>query len=224
MSLPKAPEARTLKGDRQAMVYMPPESHLEQDVARGKAAAITVFGRMIGNRWLFVLLACATLAGCSTPNVNPVQARPGTGYVDFYTDNDQELCWEIKQAKGARGELKTVCCEYEPAKGNILRLASRPGEQRFQIWFNNQATEGPQPVQVTVEAGKVTPVRVTLKAASTATVSRKVYGFRPSYRGYGRGTRVATEQEEICRIEPEAGVAQAYQQKERMPYFSAPPK
>jgi hypothetical protein len=173
------------------------------------------------NLWLAPL--CVGLAGCGTANLNPPTARANTGYVDFYTESSLGLSWEVKRAVGATGAMQTVYSEFEPLEGTVLRLATPPGDYRFQIWFMNQATEGPQSVQVKVEDGKITPVRVVLEAAGTAAIDRKVYGFRPSAKGYGRGTKIVSDENAVYRIKPMAESPRAYETKERMPYFSAGP-
>jgi hypothetical protein len=171
-------------------------------------------------------LAAASLAiaGCGTPNVNPPAPRAHTGYVDFYTGTNLSLSWEVKRADKDNGELRTVFLEYKPLEATILRLAVPPGSHRFQVWFMNQATQGPQTVQVEVENGKVTPVHITLTPAGTTTVETKVYGFRPSAKGYGRGTKIESEETGTYQIGAVAEQPRGYGTKEQMPYFVPAPK
>ncbi len=167
---------------------------------------------------LWLVWICST--GCSTHDVNPPAPRADTGYVDFYTDSDLGLSWEVKRADDRTGELQTVFSEYKPVVGSILRLAAPPGNHRFQVWFSNQFTEGPQTVQVQVEDGKVTPVHVTLTSAGSTLVREKNYSFRGSAKGYARGTKISTEQGQVFRIGLAAGMPEAYQPKEKKPYWS----
>lgn len=160
------------------------------------------------------------LTGCSTPNVNPPAPRANTGYVDFYTDSDLGLSWEVKCADDRTGELRTVFSEFKPVPGTILRLAAPPGNHRFQVWFSNQFTEGPQTVQVQVLDGKVTPVHVALTPAGATSVRDKTYSFRGSAKGYGRGTRVSTEEGQVFQINAVPGIPEDYQPKEQKPYWS----
>src|SRR5215469_9526049 len=88
------------------------------------------------------------IAGCSTPNVNPPSPRANTGYVDFYTDSALELSWEVKEEKEPGGKLRTVFSDLNPVEGTILRLAAPPGRHRFEVWFMDQVTEGPQAIEV----------------------------------------------------------------------------
>jgi len=164
------------------------------------------------------------LTGCSTPNVNPTSPRPNTGYVDFYTDSDMGLSWEVKRAEEGKGEMREVFSEFKPVQGTVLRLAAPPGNQRFQVWFINQVTEGPQTVEVQVADGKVTPVRVTLTSAGSTSVDRKHYAFRGSTKGYGGGTKIVSGQSAVFQIGAVAGTPQAYRTKEAMPYWSSAPK
>src|SRR5690242_17457391 len=68
-------------------------------------------------------LAVLLSPGCGTPNVNPAAPRSNTGYVDFYTDSDYSLAWEVKMAEEGSSKMKTVFCEYKPLESPVLRLA-----------------------------------------------------------------------------------------------------
>jgi len=160
-------------------------------------------------------------AGCSTSNVNPPTPRAHTGYVDFYTDSSQGLSWEVKRGSEAGGEMRTVFSEFKPVEGTILRLAAPPGTYRFQVWFSNQVTEGPQTVSVLVQEGKVTPVHVTLTPVGKTSVDRKSYGYRPTARATRQVPRIVSEQNVVFQIGAEPGAPQEYHPKEQMPYFSS---
>ena len=171
----------------------------------------------LGVTWLI-------LGGCSTPNVNPPAPSAHTGYVDFYTDSDMGLSWEVKRADDRTGEMRGLFSEFEPVQGTVLRLAAPPGNHRFQVWFTNQVTEGPQTVQVQVVDGRVTPVHVTLTPVGSTSVERKDYSFRGSTKGYGSGTKIVSGQSEVFQIGAVAGSPQPYGTKEAMPYWSLAPK
>jgi hypothetical protein len=170
--------------------------------------------------WL-AAIACLGLAGCGTADVNPSTPRARTGYVDFYTDSSLDLSWEVKRADQPGGEMRTVFWEFDPVQGTVLRLSAPPGKYRFQVWFLNLATEGPKIVEVDVRDGKITPVHVELKASGTADVDRKLYGFRASAKGYGRGTKIVTERNAVFRIDTTAEPVRAYASKQSMPYYEA---
>ena len=167
-----------------------------------------------------LLLAGLVFSGCSTSNPNPGHPHANTGYVDFYTDSNLELSWQVKAFEKESDELKTVFSQFDPVEGSVLRLAASPGRQRYQVWIVNRVTEGPVFVDVPVENGKVTPVHVTLTPSGTTSVNRKVYGFRPSAKGYGRGTKIVTSGEDVFRLGLTAEPAKPYQTKERMQYWS----
>ena len=161
------------------------------------------------------------MTGCGTPNPNPATPHANTGYIDFYTDSNMELSWQVMRFDTQKAELEDVFSKFDPVEGTILRIASPLGRQRYQVWIVNRVTEGPLFVDVQVEEGKVIPVHVTLTPAGTTTVDRKVYGFRPSAKGYGRGTKIVTSQDEVFRLGLTSETAKPYQTKERMPYWSA---
>jgi hypothetical protein len=167
-----------------------------------------------------LLLGGLAFPGCSTSNPNPSHPHANTGYIDFYTDSNLELSWEVKWFDPQTAELEKVFSQFEPVKGSVLRIAASPGRQRYQVWIVNRVTEGPVFVDVPVENGKVSPVHVTLASAGATSVDRKVYGFRPSAKGYGRGTKIVTQGEEVFRLGLTAETAKPYQTRERMPYWS----
>lgn len=170
-------------------------------------------------RYLAVL-ACLVSAGCGTPNVNPPVPRADTGYVDFYTDSNLSLSWSVQRAAGPDGAMRKVFSEFKPVPGNILRLAAPAGRHRFEIGLNNQVTTGPQTVVVEVANGKVTPVRVTLTPAGSASVIGKSYEYRSTVKATRRVTRISTGDQPVFRIEAKADAPQDYRPKERMPYFA----
>src|SRR5689334_22379785 len=92
---------------------------------------------MIGSIRLLAALACLTLVGCRTADLNPPAPRARTGYVDFYTDKNLDLSWEIKRADGRKGAMRTVFSEFDPPAENILRLDAPAGTNHFSVWFRN---------------------------------------------------------------------------------------
>jgi hypothetical protein len=173
---------------------------------------------------ILAVAGCLALNGCGTNSPNPHSPKPNTGYVDFYTDSSLDLTWQVKRRDEANSELRTVLSDYQPVQGTILRLAAPPGNHQFQIWIVNRITTGPQDVKVPIENGQVTPVHVTLTPAGTNFVQNKVYGFRPSAKGYGRGTKITREEERVYDTAAVAEKPQPYRVKEQMPYFQPEPK
>lgn len=172
---------------------------------------------------LLTTCACLALVGCSSPNVNPSTPRANTGYVDFYTDTNLDLSWEIKQARESGGEMETLFYDITPVPENVLRLAATPGNHTFQIWVVNRVTD-PQTITTSIENGRITPVHVVLEPTGTASVQNKEYGFHPSAKGYARGTKIVVTDSQTYRINAVAAAPLSYQTKERMPYFASQPK
>src|SRR5580698_2511624 len=97
------------------------------------------------------------LGGCaSSPNVNPATARPGMGYVDFYTDDADNLYWDVTDLQSHQ----KVFYQFAPYQQPILRLAFKPGAYELQVNFLNHVITTPGTAQVDVQAGRVTPVIV----------------------------------------------------------------
>lgn len=159
------------------------------------------------------------ISGCSTSSPNPSAPKANTAYVDFYTDSSLDLIWQIKRADSKKGDLRTVFSDYEPVQGTLLRLAAPPGTQQFEVWIVNRITTGPQPVRLQMMDGKITPVHITLTSEGTNYVQTKVYGFRPSAKGYGRGTKITREQEQVYQIGVAVEDPVAYRVKQQMPYY-----
>lgn len=172
---------------------------------------------------LTAALACLAVAGCKTGQVNPASPRADTGYVDFYTDADEGLSWEVKETTEG-GETRTVYAGYKELTGNVLRLAAPAGTHRFTIWFYNLVTTGPQAVVVQVENARVTPVRISLTPAGSTAVVTKSYEYRPTALASRRVSRVATDKQQTLQIGAIAANPTDYQPKERMPYFAGSAK
>ncbi len=166
------------------------------------------------------LLVCLLAAGCASPNVNPPVAHSHVGYVDFFTDANESLSWEVKRQSTGSGQMDTVFAEYQPLAGNILRLATPAGVNSFRVWFMNRFTSGPQTVQVQVENGKVTPVHVTLTPAGTVSAENISYGYRPVGRATRRVAKATPEEHDTLQVGLATGTPQEYLPKERMPYFA----
>jgi hypothetical protein len=195
---------------------------MKEDFAKAPRGEARREGNAPHRLMVICLLGTLVLTGCGTPAANPSKPHANTGYVDFYTDSPLDLSWEIK--RGDQGELQTVFSDFDPVPGTVLRLAGPPGTHKFEVWVMNRVTEGPQSLDVSLEDGKITPVHVTLTSGGKASVDRKVYGFRPSAKGYGRGTKIVTDESAVYKIGAVAESPRTYQQKEQMHYYSAEPK
>ena len=169
------------------------------------------------SRWLLFLLAASGLVGCSSLEPNPFTPAANIGYVDFYCETTSDLSWDVYRVD-AKGKTKTAFSQYKPLAGNVLRIPVAPGQQRFRVGIFNRVTEGPEEATVSVQNGKVTPVKVTLVKSGTVTTQDKTYSFRGSAKGYARGTKFSREENPVLAILLEAQPPVAYEQKEKMSY------
>jgi hypothetical protein len=169
---------------------------------------------------LLMLVAVGLLVvGCASPNVNPPQARANTGYVDFHADSASELCWEVARFDGRSQSYQRVFSELEPPLGGVLRLAFAPGRHRLRVTILNRVITQPAEVEVELQDGKITPVRVTLTEAGVALVQTRQTSRGGTARGrYGRRTTIGSDETVMYAISAVADTPVAYQLKERMSY------
>ena len=157
--------------------------------------------------------------GCAAPNVNPVSARPYTGYVDFYAVNADHLCWDITDIK----RNKKVFYEFNPVQEPILRLAFKPGRYQLRVTFLNHAVTVPGVADVEVQDGKVTPVTVTLVSAGTVLVETRDGRLAGTYYGrLGRRTKISNTDAISYEVSVEPQPPVPFQPKAQMPYAVAP--
>lgn len=158
-------------------------------------------------------------SGCASPDLNPPQPRADTGYVDFYASPPEPLSWEVARLDERTGVYKRVYSELHPPEAGILRLALPPGLHSLRLAFLDRLITHPVDLQVEVQDGKITPVRVTLARDAMATVRTKERTYGPTaYGRYGRRSQIETYQDVAHRILPEPEPALVYEVKERMPY------
>jgi hypothetical protein len=157
--------------------------------------------------------------GCASANVNPPAPRANTGYVDFYSTTDAEVCWEVRDGGDSGNDFRTVFSDVKPVQGDVLRLPFKPGHHRLRITFLNRAILKPAQADVFVENEKITPLRVILTEGGATTVLSKqtTMGGTPSGRG-GRRVKINSEESALFTISAVADAAVPYQPKEQMPY------
>ena len=165
-------------------------------------------------------MAVAILAGgCASRDVNPPAAKPRTGYVDFYVDDDSSLCWQIQQLGKDQTRGKILFEEFTPLTNAVVRLAFAPGEYRFAVNFLNRSIPEPAFADVLVGDGKVTPVRITLVETGKTIVENREARVGGTFFGRtGRSTRIRAREGATFRIEAQAHETIPYQPKENMPW------
>jgi hypothetical protein len=167
---------------------------------------------------LFALLALWA-SGCATQNVNPPQARANMGYADFRADPAGELYWQVERFDDHAQVFQKVFSELEPPTGGLLRLAFAPGRHRLRVTFLNRVITQPAEIEVEVQDGRITPVRVVLTSAGTTQVETREVSRGGTVRGhYGRRTRLGSDETVRYGLSAVADPPVPYQVKERMPY------
>lgn len=169
----------------------------------------------------YLLLAGLALAigGCASTNVNPSTARHGKGYVDFYADDADSLFWIVTDLK----TNKKLYDVFDPLDESILRLALKPGTYELQVTFANHIIDAPGTVEVEVQEGKITPVRVTLLPAGEALFKTRSVGWGSTYFGvYGRRTTINHHPSTSYEVGLETLDPLPYQPKAKMPYYQRP--
>jgi hypothetical protein len=155
--------------------------------------------------------------GCAVSDVNPRTVRANTGYVDFYADNDDGLCWQIQRLGKNEHRGKILFEEFRPRTNGVLRLPFPPGQYRLGVAFLNRAVTEPGVVNLAVEDGKITPVRVTLVETGKALTQTKDVRVGSTFYGrYGRRTKIRASEGATFRVEAEAQTAVGYQPKEKL--------
>ena len=157
--------------------------------------------------------------GCASPNVNPSRAKTDTGYVDIYSEEGDALAWEVKRFDDKAQDFKRVFMDVEPPPGGVVRLAFPPGQQRLRMTVVNRVIVSPTELELEVQDGKVTPLRVALTEDGVTIVNSRDINRGGTARGrYGRRTRVQGDEAIRFRINATAEQAVEYQPKERMSY------
>lgn len=170
-----------------------------------------------------LVAAVLFIPACASPNVNPLQAQPNTGYVDLYSPTDGELCWDVGESKGAGDHFRTVFSDVKPVERDLLRLAFAPGPHRLRVTFLNRVITEPVVFNCDVPAGNILPVAISLTPAGQTTVLSKetTIGGTPSGRG-GRRTKINSEETIRYNLSAEVAPAFPYQPKNEIHYPNQP--
>lgn len=174
---------------------------------------------------LHLSIAAALLfaSGCASPNVNPPQAQPNTGYIDLHSPTDDTLCWDVGESTGSRNHFRRVFSDVKPVEGDLLRLAFDAGPHRLRVTFLNRVVSEPVDFTCDVRAGNIVPVAISLKPAGQTTVLSKqtTIGGTPAGRG-GRQTQIKSSETVRYDLSAEVGPAFPYQPKNQINYPNQP--
>jgi hypothetical protein len=163
---------------------------------------------------LLTLASALFVAGCASPNANPPQARANTGYVDFRADSSPDLSWEVARFDERAQAFQKVFSDLNPPAGGGLRLAFAPGRHRLRITFLNRVIAKPAEIELEVQDGKITPVRVTLTATGTALIDRKTQNIGSTAKGsYGQRTKIVSDTTVMYAVAAVADAPKAYRPK-----------
>ena len=172
--------------------------------AAGSLQAFLIFGLLLG--------------GCATGNVNPTKAKANTGYVDFHADSSSDLSWDVARFDERSQTFDSIFSELEPPQHGALRLAFPPGHCRLRVIFLNRVIAKPAEIDVEVQDGKITPVRVTLTAAGVSQVRTEQESRGGTAKGrYGRRIKVGSAETAMYSVSAVVDPPVAYRPKERMP-------
>src|SRR5436190_8027009 len=156
--------------------------------------------------------------GCVSPHVNPSTPKPGTGYVDLYSASS-DLWWDVQRFDTRANKFQKVFREFAPVEGRVLRLAFAPGHYQLRVTFLNRIITAPAVVEVTVEDGRVTPVRITLAEEGSTLVQTRETSHGGTYYGrYGRSTKLSSAKQSSYGLSATAEPREPYQLKQLMPY------
>lgn len=171
--------------------------------AAGSLRVFLIFGLLLG--------------GCASRNVNPTKAKANTGYVDFQADSSSDLSWDVARFDERSQTFRSIFSEVEPPQHGVLRLALPPGHCRLRVTFLNRVIAEPAEIEVEVQDGKITPVRVTLTAAGASQVRTEEESRGGRARGsYGRRTKVGSVEMAMYNVSAVAAPPVAYRPKERI--------
>ena len=176
------------------------ERRTEQGFVSHRAASIP--GSIAVKRFYLCVIALVFVTGgCRTADVNPPAAKAGNGYVDFYAEDTNGLCWQIRVIKKNQVQGRTLLQEFRARTNDVVRLAFLPGQYRFGISFLNRAIIESGSAEVRVEEGKITPVRVTLVETGKAMIENRGERIGASYARTGRSTKVRASEGATFRVE-----------------------
>lgn len=156
--------------------------------------------------------------GCASSNVNADRPEATTGHVDIYTDANAGLAWDVREASAGAGDFETVFSDVTPVAGNILRLPFAPGRHQLRVTLLNRVVTEPADIDITVESGKVAPVRIILVEAGTTSVISKRTIMGGTGSRSGRQTDTRRDETTMYDLSASVGSPVPLRPEQQMPY------
>ncbi len=161
------------------------------------------------------------LAGCASPDVNPAAPKARTGYLDLYTGDPAPVSWKVQDLVPGTQKFHDVFTQIDPIDTPVIRLAFPPGRRQFKVNFLNCPVVEPAAFEVTIEAGRVTPVQVSRISIGTTLVETRELDTGPTYKGrYGTTKKFGIDPSQLWRLTAAPQALRDYSIKENMPYYS----
>ncbi len=166
----------------------------------------------------------AALAGCASPDVNPAAPKARTGYLDLYTGDPAPVSWKVQDCVPGTQKFHDAFTQIDPIDTPIIRLGFPPGRRQFKVNFLNCPVVEPAAFEVTIEAGRVTPVKVSRISAGTVLVQTRELTTGPSFKGrYRTAKRFGIDPSQLWRLTATPQPPSDYSTKENMHYYAPAP-
>lgn len=166
-----------------------------------------------------LVLLTFLVSGCASSNVNTRKTEAVTGYVDLYTDTNADLAWDVQEAPSGAGDFETVFSDVNPVSSKVLRLPLPPGQHQLRVTLLNRVVSKPADVSVTVESGKVTPVRIVLVEAGPTVIVSKQTMVGGTLTRSGRQTNIQRNESTMYELSAIADASIPFQPEQQMPYI-----
>jgi hypothetical protein len=164
------------------------------------------------------------VAGCKSLPNDPPTPQAGYGYLDFYAEEEPgTLSWDIQRYDVEAKHFKLLFSEVDPVPSRVVRVPLHPGDYQVQVAFLNRAIKLPAVLNVAVQPGMVTPVKVELRQGEVGAYQTREMRYGPTARGhYGRIYQTRSKTGSASIVTAQASSSIDYHPKEEMPYAKAP--
>jgi hypothetical protein len=170
---------------------------------------------------IFIAAAFGLLVGgCKSTPAGTLTPRPGMGYLDFYAETAPgTMSWDIQRYDSVSKRYQILFSEVDPAPSKVVRVQLPPGDHLVRVAFLNQPIKLPAALNVSVQEGQVTPVKVALIEGKTGTFQQREQRYGPTARGhYGRITEIRTIEGNVFDVTAKAEIPVAFAPRDQMPY------